>query len=58
MGSESEEDFKNIFGYLDLASSKIEKSENNKNEIIVKVRFHLEEIEIASCRKMTKGDAQ
>jgi len=44
MGSESEEDFGNLFEDLDLTSSKLGKSENDKNELIVKVLSHLEEI--------------
>jgi len=45
MGSESEEDFGNLFEDLDLTSSKLGKSENDKNELIVKVLTHLEEID-------------
>lgn len=45
MGSESEEDFGNLFEYLDLTSSKLGKSENDKNELIVKVLSHLDEID-------------
>jgi len=45
MGSESEEDFGNLFEDLDLTSSKLGKSENDKNELIVKVLSHLQEID-------------
>jgi len=45
MGSESEEDFGNLFEDLDLTSSKLGKSENDKNELIVKVLSHLEDID-------------
>lgn len=45
MGSESEEDFGNLFEDLDLTSSKLGKSENDKNELIVKVLSHLDEID-------------
>ncbi|QNJ97026.1 type I restriction-modification system subunit M [Constantimarinum furrinae] len=45
MGSESEDDFGNLFEDLDLTSSKLGKSENQKNELIVKVLSHLEEID-------------
>ncbi len=45
MGSESEEDFGNLFEDLDLTSSKLGKSENDKNELIVKVLTHLDEID-------------
>ncbi len=45
MGAESEEDFVNLFADLDLTSHKLGKSENDKNELIVKVLAHLEEID-------------
>lgn len=45
MGSDSEEDFGNLFEDLDLSSSKLGKSENDKNELIVKVLSHLDEID-------------
>ncbi|HSD07648.1 type I restriction-modification system subunit M [Flavobacterium sp.] len=45
MGSESEEDFGNLFSDLDLTSHKLGKSEANKNELIVKVLVHLDEID-------------
>ncbi|MCW5521118.1 type I restriction-modification system subunit M [Aureitalea sp. L0-47] len=45
MGSESEEDFGNLFEDLDLTSSKLGKTENDKNELIVRVLTHLEEID-------------
>lgn len=45
MGSESEEDFGNLFSDLDLTSHKLGKSENDKNELIVKVLAHLDEID-------------
>jgi type I restriction enzyme M protein len=45
MGAESEEDFGNLFEDLDLTSSKLGKSENDKNELIVKVLAHLDEID-------------
>ena len=45
MGSESEEDFGNLFSDLDLTSHKLGKSEADKNELIVKVLVHLEEID-------------
>ncbi len=45
MGSESEEDFGNLFSDLDLTSHKLGKSENDKNELIVKVLQHLNEID-------------
>jgi type I restriction enzyme M protein len=45
MGTASEEDFENLFEDLDLTSSKLGKSENAKNELIVKVLTHLDEID-------------
>ena len=45
MGAESEEDFGNLFEDLDLSSSKLGKTENDKNELIVKVLSHLNEID-------------
>lgn len=44
MGSESEDDFGNLFEDLDLTSSKLGKTEEAKNELIVKVLTHLEGI--------------
>ena len=44
MGSESEDDFGNLFEDLDLTSSKLGKTEEAKNELIVKVLMHLESI--------------
>lgn len=45
MGSDSEEDFGNLFEDLDLGSSKLGKTEHDKNELIVKVLAHLQEID-------------
>lgn len=45
MGAESEEDFGNLFEDLDLSSSKLGKTESDKNELIVKVLSHLNEID-------------
>lgn len=45
MGTDSEEDFGHLFEDLDLTSSKLGKSENDKNELIVKVLAHLQEID-------------
>lgn len=44
MGTESEEEFGNLFEDLDLTSSKLGKTESQKNELIVKVLSHLQEI--------------
>ena len=45
MGTDSEEDFDNLFEDLDLSSSKLGKTENAKNELIVKVLTTLDEID-------------
>ncbi|MCL4110747.1 UNVERIFIED_CONTAM: hypothetical protein GTU68_009172 [Idotea baltica] len=45
MGSESEEDFGNLFADLDLSSHKLGRSETDKNDLIVKVLAHLEAID-------------
>jgi len=45
MGTDSEEDFDHLFEDLDLTSSKLGKTESAKNELIVKVLAHLEEID-------------
>lgn len=59
MGSESEEDFGNLFEDLDLTSSKLGKSENDKNELIVKVLSHLNEIDfdLKNSESDVLGDA-
>ena len=44
-GTESEEDFGNLFEDLDLTSSKLGKTEEAKNELIVKVLSHLNSID-------------
>jgi type I restriction enzyme M protein len=59
MGSESEEDFGNLFADLDLTSHKLGKSEADKNELIVKVLVHLDEIDfdIENTETDVLGDA-
>ena len=59
MGSESEEDFGNLFEDLDLTSSKLGKSETDKNELIVKVLSHLNEIDfdLKNTESDVLGDA-
>jgi type I restriction enzyme M protein len=59
MGSESEEDFGNLFADLDLSSHKLGKSENDKNELIVKVLSHLNEIDfdLKNTESDVLGDA-
>jgi type I restriction enzyme M protein len=59
MGTESEDDFGNLFEDLDLTSSKLGKSENDKNELIVKVLSHLDEIDfdLENTESDVLGDA-
>lgn len=59
MGSESEEDFGHLFEDLDLTSSKLGKTEEAKNELIVKVLTHLEAIdfELEDTDSDVLGDA-
>ncbi len=59
MGSESEEDFGNLFEDLDLTSSKLDKTESAKNELIVKVLSHLNEIDfdLKNTESDVLGDA-
>ncbi|MDB4511282.1 type I restriction-modification system subunit M [Akkermansiaceae bacterium] len=45
MGHASEEDFEGLFEDLDLGSSKLGKTENQKNELITKVLVHLDQID-------------
>ena len=59
MGSESEEDFGNLFEDLDLTSSKLGKTEEAKNELIVKVLSHLDQIDfdLENTESDVLGDA-
>ncbi|MEQ9285400.1 MAG: type I restriction-modification system subunit M [Cyclobacteriaceae bacterium] len=59
MGTESEEEFSHLFEDLDLTSSKLGKSETQKNELIVKVLSHLDEIDfrIEDTKSDVLGDA-
>jgi type I restriction enzyme M protein len=45
MGTDSQEDYENLFEDLDLTSSKLGKSEKQKNELIAKVLAKLDEID-------------
>lgn len=45
LGTESEDDFNNLFADVDLTSAKLGRSENDKNELISKVLAHLDEID-------------
>jgi hypothetical protein len=46
MGTDSEDDFDNLFEDMDLNSTKLGKSPEARNEIIAKVLFHLDKIDI------------
>lgn len=45
MGTESEDDFNKLFEDLDLSSSKLGKTEKQKNELISKVLSHLDKVD-------------
>ena len=45
MGTESEEDFDNLFEDMDLNNSKLGKTPTQRNELISKVLFHLDQID-------------
>lgn len=59
LGSASEEDFVNLFEDVDLQSSKLGKSEEDKNKIISKVLLHLSEIDfkLEDTQQDILGDA-
>ncbi|EMI55094.1 type I restriction-modification system subunit M [Rhodopirellula sallentina] len=59
MGTESEDDFDKLFEDLDLASTKLGRTEKQKNELIAKVLAHLDEIdfELADSESDVLGDA-
>jgi len=45
MGTASEEDFENLFEDLDLTSSRLGKTETDKNDLVVKVLAHLDKVD-------------
>ena len=59
MGHASEDDFEGLFEDLDLGSSKLGKTENQKNELIAKVLAHLDKIDfqLADTEADVLGDA-
>lgn len=59
MGTESEEDFGHLFEDLDLSSSKLGKTESAKNELIVKILSHLQDIDfdLQNTESDVLGDA-
>lgn len=59
MGTDSEEEFGNLFEDLDLTSTKLGKSEKQKNELICKVLYHLDKVdfETGDSESDVLGDA-
>ncbi|SHF07112.1 type I restriction enzyme M protein [Flavobacterium fontis] len=59
MGTESEDDFDNLFEDMDLNSTKLGKSPEARNEIVVKVLTHLDKIDfkLESTELDVLGDA-
>jgi type I restriction enzyme M protein len=59
LGTDSEDDFDNLFEDLDLTSSKLGKTEGEKNTLISKVLFHLDEIDfnLSDSNADVLGDA-
>ncbi len=59
MGHASEDDFEGLFEDLDLGSSKLGKTESQKNELIAKVLAHLDKIDfrLADTETDVLGDA-
>lgn len=59
MGTESEDDFDNLFEDLDLTSTKLGRTESAKNEIIAKVLSHLDKIDfqLENAEQDVLGDA-
>ncbi|MFT6568278.1 MAG: type I restriction enzyme M protein [Parvibaculaceae bacterium] len=59
MGTESEDDFDDLFSDMDLTSNKLGRSEEAKNTLIAKVLTHLDEIdfELENLESDVLGDA-
>jgi type I restriction enzyme M protein len=59
MGHESEDDFEHLFEDLDLTSTKLGKTEDAKNSLVVKILFHLNNIdfELKNHDRDVLGDA-
>lgn len=45
LGTDSEEDFENLFEEVDLSSAKLGKTNKDKNKLIAKILFHLDAID-------------
>lgn len=59
MGHESEDDFIHLFEDLDLTSTKLGKTEKQKNDLVAKILYHLDQINfgIAENQRDILGDA-
>ncbi len=59
MGHESEDDFEGLFADMDLTSAKLGKTEEQKNTLIAKVLFHLDQInfQLSNTERDLLGDA-
>jgi len=59
LGTDSEDDFENLFEDLDLDSSKLGKTSKEKNDLIAKVLIHLDAIDfdLANANADVLGDA-
>lgn len=59
LGTNSEDDFEHLFEDLDLTSSKLGKTEEEKNKLISKVLYHLDEIDfnLSDTNADVLGDA-
>lgn len=59
LGTESEDDFNKLFEDLDLTSTKLGRTEKQKNDLIVKVMGHLEKIDflLSDSKADVLGDA-
>ena len=59
MGTDSEEEFGNLFEELDLTSTKLGKSEKQKNDLVCKILYHLDKVdfETDNAESDVLGDA-
>ena len=59
LGTNSEDDFEHLFEDLDLTSSKLGKTEEEKNTLISKVLYHLDDIDfnLSDTNAVVLGDA-
>jgi type I restriction enzyme M protein len=54
MGTESEEDFDHLFEDLDLNSTKLGKTVDQRNEVIAKVLSHLDKIDLSTWQHRSR----